>query len=292
MKILIYTLLSFCISSGYAYSFSLNPNNDDQDDPKINQKDEKGKKQGKWVFLGKDQPEKGYPLEGKISEGSFEDDRKNGQWIMYYNDGETPKTQGVYVNNRPNGPFIKYHPNGKIKEQGTFNKRVYADSLKRFNEEGILIYESSHDETGKEAGKVKYFHDNGKPEFVYEAVNGTPTGKATRYWPNGDVKEEITFAADGMVQETSGEIERVNEEEKVIKPSATEVKVAPRPKADRKFKPNAYNKVYNDDKELWMEGDFKNGVLQDGRLYIYDEDGLLFKVEVYKDGKYHSDGQL
>jgi antitoxin component YwqK of YwqJK toxin-antitoxin module len=41
-----------------------------------------------------------------------------------------------------------------------------------------------------------------------------------------------------------------------------------------------------------MEGDFKDGRLFDGRLYIYDEDGLLLKVEVYKDGKYHSDGQL
>ena len=264
----------------------------EQDDPKVNQKDDKGRKQGQWVFLGKDQPEKGYPLEGKVSEGPFENDRKHGRWIMYYNDGETPKTEGLYVNNRPNGPFIKYHPNGKVKEQGTFNKLFYADSLKRFNEEGILVYESNHDETGKESGTVKYFHDNGKPEFVYEAKNGTPTGKATRYWPNGDVKEQIEYGTDGMVKSTSGEIPRVNEEVKVVKPGSQNVKLAPRPKANRKFKPDAYNKVYNDDKELWMEGDFKSGLLFNGRLYIYDEDGLLFKVEVYKEGKYHSDGQL
>lgn len=292
MRNLIWTLLSLFILSGYSFSSPLNPMYAEQDEPKINQKDANGRKQGKWIFLGKDQPEKGYPLEGKVSEGPFNDDRKHGRWIMYYNDGETPKTEGEYVNNRPNGTFIKYHPNGVIKEQGTFNKRVYADSLKRFNEEGVLVYESNHDETGKEAGTVKYFHDNGKPEFVYEAKNGTPTGKAVRYWPNGDIKEEIQYGADGMVEKTSGEIARVNEEVKVKKPGNQVVKLPPKPKTDRKFKPNAYNKVYNDDKELWMEGEFKNGLLIDGRLYIYDEDGLLFKVEVYKDGNYHSDGQL
>jgi antitoxin component YwqK of YwqJK toxin-antitoxin module len=41
-----------------------------------------------------------------------------------------------------------------------------------------------------------------------------------------------------------------------------------------------------------MEGNFKGGQLWDGRHYIYDEDGLLLKVEVYKNGVYHSDGQL
>ncbi|PKR82205.1 hypothetical protein CW751_02415 [Brumimicrobium salinarum] len=291
MKILLSLLLSFCISSCYVFS-AVNPTQHDQEKPEINKRDEKGKKQGKWIFYGKDQPEKGFPPEGKISEGPFKNDRKNGVWILYFNDGETPKLEGTYVNNRPNGSFVKYHPNGKIKEQGTFEKRFYSDSLKRFNEEGILIYEGNYDETGQENGTVKYFHDNGNPEFVYEAKNGVPTGKATRYWPNGDVKEEIVFGEDGKVVETTGEIERENKEVEVKKPGDENVKTAPKPENVKKFKPNAYNKIFNDDKELWQEGEFKNGKLYDGRLYIYDEDGLLFKVEVYKEGKYHSDGQL
>lgn len=292
MKTLFWTLFCFCALNSYASSTPDVKLDAEQEEPKINQKDEQGRKQGLWIFLGKDQPEKGYPMEGKIAEGPFENDRKHGRWTMYYNDGETPKTEGEYVNNRPDGTFIKYHPNGKIKEEGTFNKRVYADSLKRYNEEGVLIYVSNHDETGKESGTVKHFHDNGNPEFVYEAVNGVPTGKATRYWPNGDIKEEITYGANGMVEETTGEIARVNAEVTVKKPGSENVKLPPKPKTDRKFKPNGYNKVYNDDKELWMEGEFHDGLLKDGRLYVYDEDGLLFKVEVYKDGKYHSDGQL
>ena len=41
-----------------------------------------------------------------------------------------------------------------------------------------------------------------------------------------------------------------------------------------------------------MDGEFKNGKLYNGKLYIYDENGLLEKIEIYKKGKYHSDAQL
>ncbi len=292
MKKLLWTLLIALGLGNYSFSSGLLEVNDEQDDPKINQKDEKGRKQGKWIFFGKDKPEKGYPMEGKISEGTYKNDRKDGHWIMYYKDGETPKTEGEFVNNRPNGPFVRYHPNGEVKEKGTFNKRRYVDSLMRFNSEGVVIYESSYNETGKESGPVKYFHDNGNPEFVYNAKNGIPTGEATRYWPNGDVKEEIVYAEDGTVKETTGEIERVNPPLETETPKPEDVKQGPKPEGVEEFEPNAYNKVYNDDKELWMEGEFKDGRLWDGRLYIYDDDGLLLKVEVYKEGAYHSDGQL
>lgn len=261
-------------------------------DTLINRIDELGRKQGTWIYLGKDQPEKGYPEEAKIAEGPFIDDRKEGHWTMYFHDGATPKIEGEYVNNRPNGPFKKYYPNGKLKEEGTFSKRFYTDSLKRYNEAEVLIYEAVLNEEGKETGKITYFYDNGQPEFTYTAVDGIPQGEATRFWPNGDPKEEIIFDENGFVKETSGEIARVNKEVVIQKVKTEKTKLPPKPHVDNKFKPNGYNKVFNSDKELWMEGDFKGGMLFNGRMYIYDEDGLLYKVEVYKEGRYHSDGQL
>lgn len=286
--------LTFCFTDVFASNVIVvsTTTSDDQDEPKINQVDEKGRKQGKWIFLGKDQPEKGYPEDGKISEGPFEDDRKNGEWTMYYKDGVTPKTKGVFKNNRPNGPFIRYHQNGQPKEIGVFSKRKYSDTLQRFNEKGIKIYDAVYDESGKESGTVTHYHDNGKPEFVYTSKQGIPTGKAVRYWPNGDIKEEIVYSEDGSIESTTGVVERVNPVEEVSV-TVKNTKKAPKPDPSiADFEPNGYNKVRNDDLELWMEGDFKNGELWDGRLYVYDEDGLLLKVEVYKEGKYHSDGQL
>lgn len=296
MQILFSTLSSLLLMISFtAFGYTINEVEIvDQTDLEINQKDERGRKQGKWIFFGKDQPNKGFPLDGKISEGPFKNDRKEGRWIMYHFDGKTPKIEGDYINNRPNGSFIKYHPNGKVEEIGFFNARFYTDSLRRYNEEGTLIYSTSYNEVGQESGSVKYFYDNGKPEFVYEAKNGKPSGKAIRYWANGDVKEEIIFNDDGSVKETSGEIARVNPDVVVKKVGKKSIeKLPPKPVGvGSDFNPNSYNKVYNSNLELWMDGEFKNGRLHNGRLYVYDEDGLLLKVEVYKDGKYHSDGQI
>lgn len=294
MKLFNYIILSFVsiMLSTHAVANISTPLEIKQPDTLINQTDQFGQKQGLWIYFGKDQPEKGYPDNGKISEGPFIDDRKEGRWIMYFADGKTKRTEGDFVNSRPNGSFIKYHPNGKVKERGTYSKRNYVDSLARFNEEGQLIYESVLNDTGRESGLVKYYYNNGQLEFSYQAENGIPVGKAIRYWPNGDIKEEIMYGENGRIISSTGEIERVNEEVKVVSPKDRQVKLPPKPNTNSEFKPNNYNKIFNSNKEIWMEGEFKNGMLYDGRLYIYDEDGLLYKVEVYKEGKYHSDGQL
>lgn len=290
MNKFLYIIVLLFFSLGNVSSAQNGANKEEPVEP-LNQVDENGLKQGVWVYFGKDQPEKGYPMDGKISEGGFLDDRKDGVWIIYFKDGVTPRTQGTFKNNRPNGPFIKYHQNGQIKEQGTFSQKKYVDSLARFNAEGTKTYQASFNESGNEDGTVTYYHDNGQPELIYTANNGKPNGKATRYWPNGDVKEEIVYAEDGSIAETSGVIEMTSPVVE-ISDIDKDAKDAPKFKGEGDFEPNGYNKVFNDDKELWMDGDFKNGQLWNGRLYVYDEDGLLLKVEAYKKGKYHSDGQL
>ena len=88
----------------------------------------------------------------------------------------------------------------------------------------------------------------------------------------------------------------VNPDVKVVDPGASKEKApaisgTPRTKGV-KFLPNGYNKVYNDDDEIWQDGIFKDGKLHDGKVYVYDRDGILLKVKVYKAGLYHSDGQL
>ncbi len=254
--------------------------------------DAQGKKQGKWIYRGKDRPEAGYPAEGKIEEGTFVDDRKEGIWIKYYNDGVTPKLKGEFHNHRPDGVYIKYDASGQIIEKGTFEKSNYKDSLKRFID-GVCIYEAKFDDTGKESGKVTYRYPNGKPEFIYTAKEGKATGAATRYWPNGDVKEKITYDSNGNVVNTvqldmvNPPVEIKSNEPKVIAPKIKEMETLGIP-----FQANGYNKVYNKNKEIWQDGQFKNGSLWDGKVYEYDSDGILLKVKVFKNGAYHSDGQL
>ena len=264
-------------------------------DDKVNQKDTQGRKQGKWIYLGKDRPDEGYPANGKIEEGPYVDDRKEGTWIKYHNDGVTPKLKGEFHNNRPDGEYVKLYPNGKVKEAGTFSRNLYKDSLKRYHENGVIEYEAKYNETGKEQGKVKYYYPNGQVEFEYESSNGTPTGKAVRYYENGDIKEVLFYDESGSVAKRE-EREMVSPAVKVNDPSASKEsapKVAANPKTKGlKFQPNGYNKIYNTNDEIWQDGIFKNGQLWDGKVYEYDRDGILLKVKVYKNGVYHSDGQL
>ena len=55
---------------------------------------------------------------------------------------------------------------------------------------------------------------------------------------------------------------------------------------------DGYHKTYNENKDIYMDGEFKNSKLWTGKHYIYDENGLLERIEVYKDGKYVGNGVL
>jgi antitoxin component YwqK of YwqJK toxin-antitoxin module len=260
----------------------------------INQRSADGKKQGKWIYYGKDRPKSGYPLKGKIEEGNYKNDRREGRWTMYFNDGKTPKLIGEYSNNRPHGSYTKYHSNGKIKEIGNYDDGIYSDSLKRFHPNGKLEYEAAYNSIGKEDGKVRFFYPNGQIEYEYIATNGTPQGKAIRYYENGDIKEVIEYNSDGSLK-TSVEKEMESPKVKtnpVVTPTETAPNISKLNVKGGKFQPNGYNKVYNEDNEIWQDGDFKEGKLHNGKVYVYDKDGILLKVKVFKNGVYHSDGQL
>ncbi|MCR9171747.1 MAG: hypothetical protein NXI10_04595 [bacterium] len=267
----------------------------DQGEPQ-NIVDDQGRKQGKWIYLGKDKPELGYPAEGKVEEGVYKDNRKEGTWIKYHNDGKTPKLKGEYHNNRPSGAYEKIGANGVVIERGTFSQGKYTGKLERFYEDGSVKYVGNHNEDGVEEGKITYYYPNGQEEFVYEAVDGKPTGTATRYYENGNEKEIITFGADGtpidkVYKEPKDPIKPVANPDFVTNERPPSVGNSPRTKGTP-FKPNGYNKVYNDNDEIYQDGDFKNGRLFEGKIYVYDEDGILLKVRVFKNGFYHSDGQL
>lgn len=260
----------------------------------VNQRSADGKKQGKWIYYGKDRPSEGFPAQGKIEEGDYKDDRREGTWIKYHNDGITPKLKGEYVNNRPSGKYIKYHMNGKVKEKGTYASGQYADSLLRYHANGEIEYEAVYNGQGKEHGQIRYYFPNGQVEYEYNSVNGVVAGKALRYYENGDIKEIIEYNSDGSLK-SSVEKEMENPKVRVNDPGAS---VETAPKISKpivkggKFLPNGYNKVYNTDDEIWQDGDFKEGRLFNGKVYVYDRDGILLKVKVFKNGTYHSDGQL
>ena len=260
-----------------------------------NKRNANGERHGKWTFTGKDYPNKNIPKTQKVEEGNYVNGRKEGVWTKFFPNGGV-QLKGTYNNNRPQGSYTRYYPNGKIAEQGDFQANGYKGLLLRYHENGQLAYRANFNNQGQESGKVSYYHPNGKLALSYTVKNGQVQGQVARYNTSGQLQNSFVVGPEGKI----GALQKANTPQNTPAPKpaavASSIVYPPRlsnPKTKGlRFIPNGYNKVYNDNDEIWMDGEFKNGQLYDGKVYDYDQDGILQKVRIYKLGKYHSDGQL
>ena len=260
-----------------------------------NKRNANGERHGKWTFTGKDFPNKNIPKTQKVEEGYYVNGRKEGTWTKFFPDGGI-QLKGTYNNNRPQGTYTRYYPNGKIAEQGDFQANGYKGLLLRYHENGQLAYRANFNNQGQESGKVSYYHPNGKLALSYTVKNGQVQGHVARYNTSGQLQNSFEVSPAGDI----GKLQKATTQQNTATPkpaAAPNTNVYPprlsNPKTKGlRFVPNGYNKVYNDNDEIWMDGEFKNGQLYDGKVYDYDQDGILQKVRIYKLGKYHSDGQL
>ena len=256
-----------------------------------------GKKEGYWIIYGKMRNLPEYLANEVIEEGQFNNSRKEGIWRKYFPGGQL-KSEITYVNGRPTGVFETFFSNGQLEEKGSWRGRVYTGSFERYFEDGTLSQKKTFNEKGKTEGVVEYYHTNGQLELSFTTDNGKEAGTATRFWPNGDLKEEIEFDEKGEGA-SSGIVERVNPEIQLpvfeteregiialgeVNPGASIELEAPKALKD------GYHKTYNENKDILMDGEFLGGKLWDGKHYIYDENGLLEKIEVYKNGKFAGTG--
>lgn len=257
-----------------------------------NKKDEQGRKQGYWVITGSMKATPGFKPDQVIEEGNYLDDKKNGLWKAYYANGNK-KSEIEYKNNKPNGKYVTYYENGKTEEEGTWKNNANIGSFKRWHPNGVIAQEKTMNTAGKPEGTITYTYPNGKKEMEFTASNGVEQGKLTRWYPNGDVMEEMTFNGGKVDEATVVKKEMVNppvvlEEEVKTAPVDPNLKAN---EADVKVK-DGYNKLYDDQKRLVQDGEFKGGKLWNGKHYKYDKNGLLLKIEMYKEGKYVGDGQI
>ena len=55
---------------------------------------------------------------------------------------------------------------------------------------------------------------------------------------------------------------------------------------------NGQNITYNKNKQITKDGVFKDNRLMEGKSYIYDGDGILQRITVYKNGYYVGDAPI
>lgn len=249
----------------------------------INQVDVDGRKQGYWKIW--------YTKGGQLKEeGEYKNSRKNGLWKKYYPEGEI-WSEITYKNNRAAGPFTTYYQNGVVEEKGAFyasGRGKYTGEFVRYHENGNISQEKIFSESGKTNGIQKLYHENGQVAVEWSSTNGMEVGELTRYYENGDVEEKKIYSEAGVITSS--------ESFKMTQPAAPKVEAEVKPAKKAPFGgqgiKDGKQTVYNSNLQIYMKGEFIKGKLKNGRLYLYNLDGLLEKIEVYKNFEYHGDAVI
>lgn len=267
----------------------------------INQKDENGRKTGVWVVYAKEKNLPIYRPDDIYETGEYINGRKEGVWKRFYPSGNL-LSEITMVNGRPSGEFTTYHDKeGAVSEKGAMNGRMMKGPHIMINEDGVVTIEKNYGEDGKMEGKQIHRYDNGQIEVEFEKKDGKNTGKTVYYYKNGDVRKTIEYGENGEVLKTE-EKERVRPAYKPKKPkkpgkrapkvpSGTHLQIDGK-KIDAVEIPPGRQKIFLPGGDILYDGFFEDGVFREGEYFVYDSDGLLDHIEVYKDFEYVANGVI
>jgi len=196
--------------------------------------------------------------------------KKQGKWIVF---GQTkPGTcykeeqkleEGIYRNNRKTGVWIEYYCNGNMK-----NKLTFVD--------------------GRPDGEAIIYHENGK-------VSETGTWKTNRWSGTYKTYDNLGTLLCDFIFDTKGKRQpgswQINEKEygDRFHISWFHKLTAADSLPDTL---NGFYSLYNKNKRISKEGFFFENKLIKGRIYIYDEDGILKSIRIYEHGIFMADGLL
>jgi len=257
----------------------------------INKVDADGKRQGFWRVVG---PVKNKPDHdgGKLyEEGNYVDSKKTGMWKRFWPNGKL-LSEIEYKQNRPLGNYRIYHKDGTIEEQGNWEYNTNTGDFKRYHDNGNLAQDFHFSENGLRNGEQKYYHDNGRLAVDVNIVNGKEQGTLKRYYENGDLKAEVEYNEGKADQSLSRWVGPIKDNQVTkAKPTKASPKVSTEETVNEaaRFKHNGQNTLYNKNRQITQTGEFKNGQLFNGKLYKRNQNGILYKIEMYREGVYIGD---
>lgn len=260
----------------------------------LNQKDSENRKQGYWIINGQMRKDTSFSANSTIEKGRYENGRKVGVWTRYYPNGNI-QSKITYANGRPKGSYEFYYSNGQLEEKSSWNRNKNYGEFKRYYENGQPMQEFYFGINGKRSGEQLYFYSNGQVEVSVDVVDGKENGSLKRYYENGELKSEMKVnmgvaEKDSYVEyKAEKEVKVIVEEPKVIKKVAKVEKAKPNLGT---IDPDGYNKLYTRSLLIKWDGYYHHGKPWNGKKYIYDQNGLLIRIEVYKSGLYIGNGVI
>ncbi|MFT5184900.1 MAG: antitoxin component YwqK of YwqJK toxin-antitoxin module [Flavobacteriales bacterium] len=268
----------------------------------LNTIDDSGLRQGYWIIKGYMLSSNAYDPNSTFEEGEYLNNKKEGLWTRFWPNGNL-KSEIHYDRNRPSGAYSVYYNTGQMEERGLWDKNKNIGEFKRWHSNGNLQQEFYFSDSGKRNGIQKYFHENGIVELEVNIVNGKESGVMKRFLEDGTLKEEKVLQ-DGVLLEgsikkhndakvakkkpTKSHVEKINQVEDTPESEVTE----DIPNDAFQFKPNGENILYDASRQITQIGEFRNGRLWDGKWHRYNNNGILIRIEIYRNGKYLGTGVI
>jgi antitoxin component YwqK of YwqJK toxin-antitoxin module len=136
----------------------VNPLTPDFSNEKIIEQHENGAVKTKIIYdeLGTEKVgQKSYYEGGALQiQGSFENDKKEGKWTSYFEDGKTLSIN-YYNKGKFHGDYMLFYPNGAVKIEGEYNFGTQTGSWKAFDEDGTLLSHDFYGPDGALMDKIK-----------------------------------------------------------------------------------------------------------------------------------------
>ncbi len=260
----------------------------------LNKINEAGRKHGWWRIMAPVAEKPGYAEGALIEEGRYENNKRVGLWKRYWPNGNV-MSEITYQNGRPRGVYKTYYPSGKVEEQGSWDLDRNTGEFQRYHPNGKLAQDFIFNAYGQRDGEQKYYHENGQLAVHVTIKEGKEEGTLKRYTAAGELQQVAEFNGGVINEANSRYIKRAPKAEEV-KPDAT-APAAPEVSTKEKtnavaFRANGHNTLYDDQMRLSQQGEYRNGRLIEGRRYLYDENGILIKIQIYRKGRYAGDAVI
>lgn len=196
-----------------------------------------------------------------------EQGRKTGPWRVEYPNGQT-LYEGTFLEGQPVGEMTRYYDNGSLRAKIHFDRELDRSHAKLYHKNGKLAAEGIYAGEDKDSVWTYYSEIDGTPRIRENYISGKIHGKSLRYYPNGEVSEEVSWEMDSRegpwIQYFQGGNVRL------------------RGNYHHDLLSGDYQ-VFSQDSTLVMSGTYSNG-LSEGIWSYYDEEGNLLYTLEYKEG--------
>lgn len=171
---------------------------------RINRKDKFNQKQGLWRYF--------YPSMITKEEGRFRNDKKDGYWKTFDEQGNLLETlkyeNGILIPEPEELAKLdikrEYHPNAQVKSVGSYNKGVKEGVHREYSMDGVVVASKIYnkgkvvgegivDAEGRRQGPWKEFYDTGELKSEGSYKNGLREGEWIFYYKDGKEEQRGTY---------------------------------------------------------------------------------------------------